>query len=134
MGIENKTVAEVMSKGVHTIGIDATFSEIIETFNETKVSALVVVAPNGEFIGVISKTDIISALKDFGEKVWEKTAEDILSPYPYTIEGTATIKEAARKMLKHRIHRLLVVSPSKIGKLIPVGVVSATDILRESAF
>jgi len=134
MGIEDKTVAEVMSKGVHTIGIDATFSEIIETFNETKVSALVVVAPNGEFIGVISKTDIISALKNFGEKVWEKTAEDILCPYPYTIEGTATIKEAARKMLKHRIHRLLVVSPSKVGKLIPVGVVSATDILREIAF
>jgi CBS domain-containing protein len=133
MGIEDKTVAEVMSRVIHTISINATFSEIIEAFLEAKVSALIVVAPNGEFMGIISKTDIILAIKKFGNKVWEKIADDILCPNPYAIEGSATIKEAARKMLKHKVHRLIVVTPSGVGKFTPVGVISATDILREFA-
>jgi predicted transcriptional regulator len=133
MGIEDKTVSDVMSRGVHTVSVDATFSEIINAFSESKVSALIVVAPNGEFMGVISKTDIISALKQFGNDVWGKTADDILYPYPCTIEGSANIKEAARKMLKHKVHRLIVVTPSKVGKFAPVGLISATDILREFA-
>lgn len=133
MGIEEKTVAEVMSRTLYTIPIDTTFSQIVDAFLEAKVSALIVTAPNGEFMGIISKTDVISALKKFGKEVWEKTAEDILCPKPYTIEGEATLKEAARKMLNHRVHRLIVVTPSSVGKFVPVGVLSATDVLRELA-
>ncbi len=133
MGIDEKTVAEVMSRTLYTIPIDATFSQILDTFLEAKVSALIVTAPNGEFMGIVSKTDVISALKKFGSEVWEKTAEDILCPKPYTIEGEATLKEAESEMLNHRVHRLIVVAPSSVGKYVPVGMLSATDILRELA-
>jgi len=109
------------------------FLKYLIPFLEAKVSALIVTAPNGEFMGIVSKTDVISALKKFGSEVWEKTAEDILCPKPYTIEGEATLKEAESEMLNHRVHRLIVVAPSSVGKYVPVGVLSATDILRELA-
>jgi CBS domain-containing protein len=46
---------------LYTLPIDATFSQIVDAFMEAKVSALIVTAPNGEFMGIISKTDVISA-------------------------------------------------------------------------
>lgn len=37
-------------------------------------------------------------------------------------------------MLTYKIHRLLVITPSGVGKFMPVGIVSATDILKAIAF
>lgn len=133
MAIEEKKVAEVMSRSLYTVSMDASFEEILQTMIENRVSAVIVLAPNGEFMGIVSKTDILSALKKYGAQVFSKNAEDLLCPKPYTIEGNATIKEAAQKMLAHKVHRLLVVSPSAIGRYMPVGIVSATDILKEIA-
>uniref|UniRef100_A0A832GP46 CBS domain-containing protein n=1 Tax=Caldimicrobium thiodismutans TaxID=1653476 RepID=A0A832GP46_9BACT len=134
MAFEEKKVAEVMSRSLYTVSMDASFEEILQTMIESRVSAVIVLAPNGEFMGIVSKTDILSALKKYGAQVFSKNAEDLLCPKPYTIEGNATIKEAAQKMLAHKVHRLLVVSPSAIGRYMPVGIISATDILKEVAF
>ncbi len=133
MVLLEKKVSEVMSRTLYTIGLNANFEEIISTFLEAKVSALIVVAPNGEFMGIISKTDVISGLKKYGPNIWDKTTEDLLCPKPYTIDGQANLAEAARKMLAHRVHRLIVVSPSSTGKYVPVGVVSATDLIKALA-
>ncbi|MDM7202609.1 MAG: CBS domain-containing protein [Thermodesulfobacteriaceae bacterium] len=120
-----------MNRTLITIPLNATLLEIIDTLIGNHISAVIVTAQNGEFMGVISKTDIISALKKYGASILEKTAEDLLNPKPYTIEGSATIVEAAREMITKKVHRLLVVSPSAIGKYMPVGIVTATDILKK---
>ena len=52
-----------MSRTSCTIPIDATFSQIVDAFWEVKVSALTVTAPNGEFMGIISKNSF--------KKVWK---------------------------------------------------------------
>jgi CBS domain-containing protein len=122
-------VADVMSRGVVTVDVNASFSEVIKTLNEFKVHAVIVIGPGGEFMGVISHSDIVEALGKYGAKIFDLSAEDIMCPKPYTIDGNATLKEAATKMINNRVHRLLVLSPHP-GKLVPVGVLSATDIVR----
>ncbi len=134
MGIEEKRVSEVMSRTLHTVSDRASIGEIVDTMLNNGISAVIVVADNGEFLGIISKTDILSGLRKYGKELLEKRAEDLLCPKPYTIEGNATLKEAAQRMFAHRVHRLLVVSPSSIGKFMPVGIITATDLLRELAF
>lgn len=130
MAIEDKLVSEVMSRALVTVTMEAPLEEILQTMLENRVSAVIVLAPNGEFMGIISKTDIVDALRKYRQEVFSKTAEDLLCPKPYTIEGNATVREAAQRMLAHGVHRLLVISPSSIGKYVPVGVISATDILK----
>jgi predicted transcriptional regulator len=134
MGIEEKRVSEVMSRTLYTVSDRSSIGEIVDTMLNNGISAVIVVADNGEFLGIISKTDILSGLKKYGKELLEKKAEDLLCPKPYTIEGNATLKEAAQRMFAHRVHRLLVVSPSSIGKFMPVGIITATDLLRELAF
>ncbi|MFN4197026.1 MAG: CBS domain-containing protein [Caldimicrobium sp.] len=126
-------VVNVMNRTLFTVPYTATFEEVLDTILENRISAIIVVAENSEFMGIISKTDILLALKKFREKVFEMKAEDLLNPKPYTIDGDATLEEAASKMVANKIHRLLVISPSVIGKFIPVGIVTATDILKKIA-
>ncbi|MFN3407152.1 MAG: CBS domain-containing protein [Caldimicrobium sp.] len=126
-------VVDVMNRTLFTVPYTATFEEILDTLLENRISAVIVVAENSEFMGIISKTDILLAFKKFRERVFEMRAEDLLNPKPYTIEGDATLEEAARKMVANKIHRLLVISPSVIGKFMPVGIVTATDILKKIA-
>lgn len=133
MGIEEKKVSEVMNRTLFSVSEEASISEIMDTMLNNKISAVIVVAGNGEFLGIVSKTDIISALKKYGAETLNKKAEDLLYPKPYTIEGEATIKEAAQKMLAYGVHRLLVINPTGLGKYIPVGIITATDILKALA-
>lgn len=134
MGVEEKKVSEVMNRTLFTVSETATVSEIIETMLNNRISAVIVVAGQGEFLGMVSKTDILGALKKYGRDIFDKKAEDLLCPKPYTIEGEATIREAAQKMLAYGVHRLLVVNPTGLGKYMPVGIITATDILRALAF
>ncbi|OAG28276.1 CBS domain-containing protein [Thermodesulfatator autotrophicus] len=122
-------VNEVMSRTLITVDIDTTFEEIIKTFNESKVHALIVIGPGGEFMGVLSHSDVIKGLKEYGPKIFDLVAEDLMYPKPYSIDPNANLKEAAAIMIKNKVHRLLVIS-SHSGKYIPVGVLSATDIIR----
>lgn len=134
MAVEEKKVSEVMNRTLFTVSEKARVPEIVEMMLENRISAVIVVAENGEFLGIVSKTDLLSGLKRFGGELLEKTAEDLLYPKPYTIEGTATLKEAAQKMLAYGVHRLLVVNPTGLGKYLPVGIITATDILKAIAF
>ncbi len=125
-------VADVMSRSVVTVGMHSSFKEIIKTLNEFKVHAVIVIGPGGEFMGVVSHSDIVRALDEYGTKIFELEAEEIMCPRPYTIDGEASLKEAATKMINYRVHRLLVFS-KRTGKIVPVGVLSATDIVRAVA-
>jgi len=37
-------------------------------------------------------------------------------------------------MLAHKVHRLLVVNPGGLGKYMPVGIITASDLLKVIAF
>jgi CBS domain-containing protein len=54
-------------------------------------------------------------------------SRDILSIAP-----DATLREAAKLMLRHRVHRLVVVDPTPVIAA-PVGVISTTDIVAAMA-
>ncbi len=129
MKIEEVKVSEVMNRHLITIPIDAEFMEILKTLRKERVHAVLVLSPTGDLAGVVSQTDIIDALLTHKEKAFSLTAEDLISSGVYTIEGSASLKQAIDKMLKNRIHRILVVS-EKVGKTVPVGILSATDVLK----
>ncbi len=129
MDIAKIKVSEVMSRGVVTVGLEARLEEILNQLLENKVHAVIVTAKDGEFMGVVSHSDIIETLARRGQKIFELTAEDIMCPKPYYVKGDASLKEAAVKMINNGVHRLIVFS-SHMGRLLPVGILSAIDIVR----
>jgi predicted transcriptional regulator len=125
---KEKRVRDVMKRGVITVSCDTPVIEIAKLLVKEEISGVAVTAPDNEVVGVISEIDIIK----FFDKDWNNlTAEDVMSTFVRTIDPETTIKKAADVMRGLNIHRLLILSPNPTYG-VPVGILTARDILRES--
>ncbi|HUV80204.1 MAG TPA: CBS domain-containing protein [Candidatus Bathyarchaeia archaeon] len=125
---KEKKVRDVMTRGVITVSFDTAVSETAKLLVKEGVSGIAVTAPDDEVVGVISEIDIIK----FFDKDWNTlTAEDIMSTFVRTIDPETTIKKAADIMRDLNIHRLLILSLSPAYG-VPIGILTASDILRAS--
>jgi len=125
---KEKRVRDVMTRGVITVPFDTPVSEIAKLLVRERISGIVVTAPNGEAVGVISEIDIIKVF----EKDWDKlTAEDVMSSVVRTIDPETTLRKAAAIMRDLNIHRLVILS-LKPAPGVPIGILTASDILRAS--
>ncbi len=132
MRLENKLLRDVMTRGVVTVPMDATVKEAATMLSRQGLSAVAVISEDGEAMGVISDMDI---LKVIGKDDWENMpAESIMTPRIEIVKPTSTIAEAARIMREKHIHRLLIFSERGVGaSQRPIGILSASDIVREAA-
>ncbi len=132
MRFENRLLRDVMTRGVVTVPMDATVKEIAAILTGHGLSGVAVIGPDGVAVGVISDMDI---LKVIGKENWEKiSAESIMTSDIQMIRPICTLCEAAKIMREKAIHRLLVLSERGVGASHrPIGIVSASDIVREAA-
>lgn len=116
-------VEDVMVTDVDTIDISASLADVLRNYVENGKGSSVVVK-DGVKVGIVTTWDVLEAIAegdDLGEvKVWEVMERDLV-----TVPPRATLKEAAERMVKNVVWRLLVEDDDEI-----IGVISATDILR----
>jgi predicted transcriptional regulator len=127
---KEKRVRDVMTRGVITVSFDTPVSKITKLLVEGDISGVAVTAPDDEVVEVVSEIDIIKVF----DQDWDKlTAEDVMSTFVRTIDPETTIKKAADIMRDLNIHRLLILhrAPGRSYD-VPVGILSASDILRAS--
>ena len=124
-----------MTTTVATIGLDAMLPRLARELDEHRVSALPVVDERGAVVGVISRTDLLrvgraqagSHRKAAALTLPEKRAGDLvreLARVPLVVTSATTLRDAARSMCEHRVHRLFVVDGGKL-----TGVVSTLDLM-----
>ncbi len=92
---------------------------------------MVVVADDGHAVGVVSQTDVVLARQ--GRTVEQAAAlsvGDIMTPSLVSCTTDRKLSEAITLMTRNRVHRLVVVE-EKNGKLMPVGILSMTDVIRQ---
>lgn len=129
---ENRLLRDIMTRGVVTVPMEATVKDIAGMMTRQGLSGVVVVGPDGVAVGVISDMDI---LKVIGKENWENiTAESIMTSNIQMIRPMCTLGEAAKIMREKAVHRLLVFSEQGVGASHrPIGILSASDIVREAA-
>ena len=119
-----KYVRDIMTSDVITIHREKSVCETEVILCSNKISGAPVVDDEGSVVGMVSLTDLngFETTDDdhFYAKVWE-----VASPRAISIHPSATVTEAANKMLEARIHRLLVIDDEEIA-----GVISAFDFIR----
>ncbi|HET8776539.1 MAG TPA: CBS domain-containing protein [Candidatus Limnocylindria bacterium] len=127
-------VADLMTIDPVVISVDASIEDAEELLRHNRITGLPVVDLGGRLVGVISQTDLlylavpaVQALirhRDSGVRVGE-----VMSSPPVTIDASATVRDAARRMNDERLHRLVAVDDH--GR--PTGVISAMDFVALAA-
>ena len=125
------TVESVMTVSPVVISEEEAISAVAELLAGYEISGLPVVDSGDRLVGVISQTDLIrlqgAAIPWTG---WHGLiVRDLMSWPAQTIEGSASLDDAARQMTATGVHRLIVVDDD----LAPVGVISESDLIKEIA-
>jgi CBS domain-containing protein len=134
-------VGDVMTTKVLTVTGGESLKGAARIMVEAGVSGLPVLDDSGALVGIITEADFVrrQAREDRGRLLnvvlqrhdpvsGATTVGEVMTPSPIVIYPEATVTEAARVMLAHKVKRLPVVDD--VGKL--VGVVSRADLM--SAF
>ncbi len=130
--IEDATiVSDVMHPGVVTCGRNASVMEVARQMVENQIHAVVVVGDDGHAVGVVSQTDVVLARQGrTSEQAAALRVSDIMTPSLMSTTPDRKLSDAITLMTRNRIHRLVVVE-EQAGKLMPAGILSMTDVIRQ---
>jgi CBS domain-containing protein len=125
----NKKVRDYMHPGVITCRPDAPLGQIAVMLTQHHVHALMVVDRDKRIVGIITDFDLLagewlSADPESLNVMRKMTAGDLMSAPVGSIEADAPLNEAAKRMNKEVIRRLLVTEKGK-----PIGVISVSDVV-----
>jgi CBS domain-containing protein len=127
------TVGDVMALEPIIIRADASLGDAVTLLERQHIHGLPVVDAAGSLVGVLSQTDLLRARStEFLWANWPGLAVRHLMTSPaLTIHRSTPLADAARKMERHHVHRLVVVADD--DETLPIGLVSTTDLVRAMA-
>ncbi len=128
------SVAKIMTRKVLRIGMDDTLETMHEIFQKHKFHHLLVVEED-KLVGVISDRDLLKEVSPFlntlsedyrDKQTLRKKAHQIMTRKAISVDGSTTIEDAAKILLRKNISCLPVLTPE--GKI--EGILSWKDLLR----
>ena len=133
--MKNMLVKDWMSKKVITVAPETSLPDAHRLMKINHIRRLPVVDKKGKLLGIVTIGDIREASPSDATtlSVWELhyllsklTVGKIMTPDPITVTPEATIRDAAKLMMDHKIGGLPVVdSDNKV-----VGIITESDIFR----
>jgi CBS domain-containing protein len=117
------TVKDLMAKKALTIDSQKTVFEAAQLMSQKEVGDVIVVDIDMP-IGIVTERDIVRRVVAKRRSVDTKVSEVMSKPL-ITIGPDASLKEAARTMVNHRIRRLPVLKEHKL-----VGIIVVSDFAR----
>jgi len=119
-----------MHHGVVTCDSSISVRDAVRLMNEKRLRSLVVVDFDCALAGIITEMDIVAArLVHEGGKPWDQlTVGEIMTNRVLTVTPDTSLKEAAKLLVSHRIHRLVVAESDDMCT--PIGILSLGDIMR----
>lgn len=143
----HRTVSDVMTIDVYAFAQDTSIDTAARILANRHISGAPVISRSGQPVGVVTMADLVDPdrprtqrsgyplfyrivedrIEEIGDDVatGEGRVADVMSPFVLSIEASATLREAAHRMIGEQVHRLLVMDGTRL-----VGIVSSLDLLR----
>ena len=115
----NVQVYDLMARDVFVARVDDPVVRVRDLMARQKIHAMPVVGHDNEPAGIVTSTDLVLELDP------DKPVSEVMTAAVYTVSPHADARDAARMMLEHRIHHLVVTHEKKT-----VGILSSYDLLR----
>ncbi len=148
-----KTVADVMSRDPIVVKPETPLNEAVQILAQRRISGLPVVDDAGKLVGIISETDLMwqetgvtppayimfldsviylqnpATYERDLHKALGQTVGEVMSKNSITVSPDKTVREAAKLMQDHNVHRLPVLDSE--GQVI--GILTRGDVIRAMA-
>jgi CBS domain-containing protein len=125
IGLRTKMIVrDVMSSPVVTIDEEETTNKAAADMDMHDLGAVIVTNKVGKSIGIITERDLVIRVIAKNLKPDTVKAKEIMTAPLVTIEPEATITDAARRMTRLDIRRLVVIYKGNL-----VGIISSKDVL-----
>ena len=126
-------VGDVMALEPVVVRADAPLSDAVKLIERHHIHGVPVVDGAGSLVGVLSQTDLLRArATEFLWANWPGLAvRHLMSSPALTVHRSTPLADAARKMERHHVHRLVVVADD--DEQLPIGVISTSDLVRAMA-
>jgi CBS domain-containing protein len=121
-GVEAMHDRSVMSSNVRTAQVDDVVGPLRDLMMNESIHAIPVLDEKHDLAGIITSSDLV---EEWAPQMGVRT---VMSPDVVTIGPYTTVVDAARTMLEHRVHHLVVIERDKVA-----GVLSSFDLLRHIA-
>ncbi len=115
-------VKDFMKSPVATCVLQSDVGKVRDLMRQRAFSAVPIVEIKGEQIlirGIVTNNDLMGAFDD------NVPIEQVMTHGVYVVDPEATAQEAAKLMLHHKVHHLLVLSETRI-----VGMLSSLDYVK----
>jgi predicted transcriptional regulator len=132
-------VREYTSKTLISVRAETPLSEVQQLLEEREISAVPVLDAGGKLQGIVSSTDLLRvarlevSLTGFPTSILfpspPKCARDVMRNHVVAIDEDAELHEAARLMIRHHVHRVVVLRGGR-----PVSILSTRDAMRAVLF
>lgn len=130
-------VRDIMTCPVRTVRRDAPLTEVLQLMEQGGFRHVPVVDEAGRLVGILTDRDLAHRAtgpmgfleaRERNEALAAIEIYEVMTDDPLTVPPTASLPEAARLMMDHRISSLPVVDHGAV-----LGLVTATDFLRHIA-
>ena len=112
-------VYDLMVRDVFEAGVDDPVSQVRDLMTQRKIHAVPVVGHDHEIAGIVTSTDLVPGLDP------DTPVSEVMTAAVHTVSPNGDARDAARMMLEHRIHHLVVTHKKRT-----VGIISSYDLLR----
>lgn len=117
-------VDDVMSSPVVTIKDTDTVLAAAKLMKKNEIGCVVVVDKTGNPRGIITERDIVRRVSAFDMLPSKVQAGKSMTKPPATVESSASVTDAAKKMRELKIRRLIVLQGNKL-----MGIITSNDIV-----
>ncbi len=117
------TVRQIM-RTIVSIDSKAKAKDAAKMMREKRIGSLVA-NRDGLPFGMVTERDLVEKIVAQGGDASKVSVADIMTAPLATIDGSASLGDAARKMLEKQIKRLVVTDHEKI-----IGIISQTDLIQ----
>jgi len=117
-------VKDVMVSPVITVKEKDSLKKVAQLMSKHNIGSIIVVDKDGHPVGIITERDAVKRVMAKDLIPSKVKAKDAMSSPLYIVSPDASISEAADKMRKHEIRRLIVMDRGKM-----IGIVSSKDIV-----
>ena len=120
-----KSIAEIMTTRIETIGLEDNAQEAAKKMNHKNVSSLVVVDKDDQAVGIVTERDLVREVCVQDASSNQHIIKNIMSSPIVTIDPNSSVETAANVMMQNKVRHLVVVNEKKT-----LGIITATNFVN----